>query len=45
MTDEKVRHVVCDLWNPYSSYAARYLYHALDDGPIDAGDAKEQLGL
>lgn len=27
---EDVRHVVCDLWKPYSSTAARYLYRALN---------------
>ena len=40
-----VQHVVCDLWRPYRSYAARYLYHALDLGLVDAGPAAEVLGL
>lgn len=29
---EDVQHVVCDLWKPYSSTAARYLYRALNTG-------------
>jgi DNA-3-methyladenine glycosylase II len=32
--DVKPRHITerCALWKPYSSLAARYLYHALDYG-------------
>ena len=40
-----VQHVVCDLWRPYRSFAARYLYQALDLGLVDAGPASEVLDL
>lgn len=35
VTDDNVRNVVCGLWHPYCSYAARYLYRALDTGLVD----------
>lgn len=43
--DAGVRTVVCDLWRPYRSYAARYLYEALDEGLVAAAPARELLGL
>lgn len=30
--NEGVRQVICDLWKPYSSTAARYLYRAINTG-------------
>ncbi|WP_294439460.1 DNA-3-methyladenine glycosylase [uncultured Slackia sp.] len=41
VTDAGVRTVVCDLWRPYCSYAARYLYRALDLGLVVRGSARE----
>lgn len=43
--DANVQVAVCDLWRPWRSYAARYLYHALDDGLTQQGSAAEVLGL
>lgn len=43
VNDAGVRTVVCDLWRPYRSYAARYLYRALDAGLVAQGDAREVL--
>ena len=40
-----VRTAVCELWHPYSSYAARYLYVALDDGLVQAAPAAQLLGF
>lgn len=37
--------VVCDLWHPYASVAARYLYRALDTGMVKAGSARKVLRL
>lgn len=45
VTNPSVREVVCSLWKPYSSYAARYLYRALDTGLMDLGTASEVLGV
>ena len=38
--DETAQRLVCDLWHPYASMAARYLYHALDDGLVRNLDAR-----
>ena len=43
--DTGVQTVVCDLWRPWRSYAARYLYRALDEGLMQQGSAPEVLGL
>ena len=43
--DANVQKVVCDLWRPYRSYAARYLYQALDTGLVAQGSAPEVLGF
>ena len=39
--NEDVRHVVCSLWKPYSSIAARYLYRALNSGISKSGSANK----
>lgn len=41
--DPGVRTVVCDLWHPWSSYAARYLYRALDMGLTKQDGLREEL--
>ena len=43
--DANVQAVVCDLWRPWRSYAARYLYRALDEGLVGQGSAADVLGL
>lgn len=43
--DESVQTVVCDLWRPWRSYAARYLYQALNEGLTKQGSAVDVLGL
>ena len=43
--DAGVQTVVCDLWRPWRSYAARYLYRALDEGLVQQGSASEVLGV
>ena len=43
--DAGVQAAICDLWHPWCSYAARYLYHALDAGLVAQGCARELLGL
>jgi DNA-3-methyladenine glycosylase II len=42
---EGVRHVVCSLWRPYSSIAARYLYRALNSGMTKSGSADKLFGV
>ncbi|MGI6033123.1 MAG: DNA-3-methyladenine glycosylase family protein [Coriobacteriales bacterium] len=41
--DPAVRQVVCSLWRPYSSYAVRYLYRALNKGLVKQGPPKGVL--
>lgn len=43
--DENVQTVVCDLWHPWRSYGARYLYQAQNQGLVKQGTAAEVLGL
>ena len=43
--DAGVEAAVCDLWRPWRSYAARYLYHALDSGLVGSAPAGEVLGF
>ena len=43
--DAHVQALVCDLWRPWRSYAARYLYRALDTGLVDRGPAAVVLGM
>ena len=43
--DANVEAVVCDLWRPWRSYGARYLYQAQNMGLPRQGTAAEVLGL
>lgn len=43
ITDASVRDVVCTLWQPYSSIAARFMYRALNLGLLKNGDSKAVL--